>query len=223
MSQRPPDDESGAPEPVRDESSTEGESARATLRYILLGLLGARPMTGYDMKQAFDRSLATYWNAGFSQIYTTLKTLEGKGLVRSEVDDAEGRRLRRLYHLTTAGRVALDEWLRQPIPDRFTKDEFLTRLFFCGQTSDEATLHHLEEHRAAVEAQLSEMARALRDYGNRSTRQPRLLEFQMLVRDYKQAMLEADLAVTQRAIATLGGRTGGASPGDGAQRIAGQH
>jgi hypothetical protein len=36
-------------------------------------------------------------------------------------------------------------------------------------------------------------------------------------------MLEADLAVTQRAIATLGGRAPGASPGDGAHRIAGQH
>ncbi len=52
-----------------------GISSRNTLRYIILGLLGARPMSGYDIKQAFDRALAAYWNAGNSQIYTTLKSL----------------------------------------------------------------------------------------------------------------------------------------------------
>jgi len=59
-----------------DESSaTAAASGRGTLHYIILGLLGAHPMSGYDIKRAFDRSLATYWNAGNSQIYTTLKTL----------------------------------------------------------------------------------------------------------------------------------------------------
>src|SRR5215831_10521497 len=61
------------------------DSGRNTLRYIILGLLGAHPMSGYDIKRAFDRSLATYWNAGNSQIYTTLKALAARGLVTSEV------------------------------------------------------------------------------------------------------------------------------------------
>ncbi|HEX5547035.1 MAG TPA: PadR family transcriptional regulator, partial [Ktedonobacterales bacterium] len=55
-------------------------SGRGTLHYIILGLLGAHPMSGYDIKRAFDRSLATYWNAGNSQIYTTLKTLAARKL-----------------------------------------------------------------------------------------------------------------------------------------------
>ena len=89
------------------------------------------------------------------------------------------------------------------MPDRFTKDEFLTRLFFCGQTSDAVALRHLEEHRAALRAQLAEMERVLQDYGSRPTRRPRLLEYQLLVRDYKHAALQADLDVTERAIARL--------------------
>lgn len=192
------------------------ESPRNTLRYIILGLLGAHPMSGYDIKRAFDRSLATYWNAGNSQIYTTLKALATQGQVESEIIQQDGRPNRRVYRLTPAGRAALDAWLREPVPPRFTKDEFLTKLFFCGQTSDAAVLEHLHEHLAALRAQLADMDWVLREYGNRPSRRPRLLEFQMLVRDYKQAALQIDLEVTERAIARLRARRADASQPDGA-------
>jgi len=186
-----------------DSSAANVASGRGTLHYIILGLLGAHPMSGYDIKRAFDRSLATYWNAGNSQIYTTLKTLAARKLVSSEIIQQEGRPNRRVYSLTPAGRAALDAWLAEPVPSRFTKDEFLTRLFFCGQTSDAIALRHLEEHEEALHAQLADMERALRDYGDRPTRRPRLLHYQMLVREYKQALLQTDLAVTRSAIAHL--------------------
>ena len=175
-------------------------SGRGALHYIILGLLGAHPMSGYDIKRAFDRSLATYWNAGNSQIYTTLKALAARKLVSSETIQQEGRPNRRVYSLTPAGRAALDAWLAEPVPSRFTKDEFLTRLFFCGQTSDAVALRHLEEHERALHTQLADMERALRDYGDRPTRRPRLLEYQMLVREYKQALLQTDLEVTRSTI-----------------------
>jgi DNA-binding PadR family transcriptional regulator len=186
-----------------DSSVANTASGRGTLHYIILGLLGAHPMSGYDIKRAFDRSLATYWNAGNSQIYTTLKTLAARKLVSSEIIQQEGRPNRRVYSLTPAGRAALDAWLAEPVPSRFTKDEFLTRLFFCGQTSDAIALRHLEEHEEALHAQLADMERALRDYGDRPTRRPRLLHYQMLVREYKHALLQTDLEVTRSAIARL--------------------
>ena len=195
--------ETAPPGDPRTASPTSAASGRGTLHYIILGLLGAHPMSGYDIKRAFDRSLATYWNAGNSQIYTTLKTLAARRLVSSEIILQEGRPNRRVYSLTAAGRAALDAWLAEPVPSRFTKDEFLTRLFFCGQTSDTTALRHLEEHEAALHTQLADMERALRDYGGRSTRRPRLLEYQMLVREYKQALLQTDLEVTRAAIARL--------------------
>lgn len=181
----------------------EGEGSRNTLRYIILGLLGARPMTGYDIKRAFDRSLATYWNAGNSQIYTTLKAMAARGLVSSELVYQEGRPNRRVYSLTERGSAELSAWLAEDVPSRFTKDEFLTKLFFCGQASDEVALRHLEEHRAALLTQLGEMERALREFGGRPSRRPRLLEYQMLVREYKQRLLQTDLEVTDQAIARL--------------------
>ena len=195
-------DTARTPETISTDDA-QAASGRGALHYIILGLLGAHPMSGYDIKRAFDRSLATYWNAGNSQIYTTLKTLAARKLVSSETIQQEGRPNRRVYSLTPAGRAALDAWLAEPVPSRFTKDEFLTRLFFCGQTSDAIALRHLEEHEEALHAQLADMERALRDYGDRPTRRPRLLHYQMLVREYKQALLQTDLEVTRSAIARL--------------------
>src|SRR5947209_10642201 len=184
-------------------TDSNGASSRNTLRYIILGLLGARPMSGYDIKQAFDRALASYWNAGNSQIYTTLKSLNDAGLVEAEVIIQKHRPNRKVYRLTEAGQLELNRWLQEDVPERFSKDDFLTKLFFCGETSDEVALHHLVEHRASLLKQLDHMEWARQQYAMRPTRRPRLLEYQMLVREYKEAVLKAGLEVTQRAIARL--------------------
>ena len=189
--------------PSTADENHNGNSSRNTLRYIILGLLGARPMSGYDIKQAFDRALASYWNAGNSQIYTTLKSLSSAGLVEAEVIVQKSRPNRKVYRLTPAGQAELDRWLQEEVPERFSKDDFLTKLFFCGETSDAVALQHLLEHRASLRKQLEHMEWARQQYAMRPTRRPRLLEYQMLVRDYKEAVLKAGLEVTERAIERL--------------------
>ncbi len=180
--------------------------SRNTLRYIILGLLWTRPMSGYDIKQTFDRAIASYWNAGNSQIYTTLKNLHKADLVNVEVIVQTSRPNRKVYHLTKAGQEEIERWLRESVPERFTKDEFLTKLFFCGETSDIVALAHLRGHRESLLQQLAHMEWAKQEYGSRPTRRPRLLEYQMLVRDYKEAVLQAGLEVTEKAIARLEAR-----------------
>jgi len=202
----------------KDAYHEEPPNARNTLRSIILGLLGARPMTGYDIKQAFDRAIASYWNAGNSQIYTTLKALEHEGLVESEVVIQQHRPNRKLYRLTPQGQVELEVWLQESAPERFTKDEFLAKLFFCGQTSDEIALRHLIEHHQALEAQLAHMEWVLQRYTQRPARRPHLLEYQLLVREYKAETLRADLTVTERAIARLHERIAGQQPSGVAER-----
>ncbi len=195
-------------EALTEPSGSEIGSSRNTLRYIILGLLGARPMSGYDIKLAFDRAIASYWNAGNSQIYTTLKMLSQAGLVESELIEQKGRPNRKVYHLTEAGIIELDRWLHEEVPDRFNKDEFLTRLFFCGETTDDVTLQHLEQHRDTLKQQLDHLEWARQQYGARASRRPRLLEYQMLVREYKEATLQAGLEVTERAIQRLKSQIG---------------
>ena len=190
-------------ESIEYEDNINGVSSRNTLRYIILGLLGARPMSGYDIKQAFDRALASYWNAGNSQIYTTLKSLSHAQLVEAEVIEQKGRPSRKVYRLTMAGQAELDRWLQEDVPERFTKDDYLTKLFFCGETSDTVALKHLLDHRANLLKELEHLEWARQQYASRPTRRPRLLEYQMLVREYKEATLRADLEVTERAIERL--------------------
>ena len=199
-------------ESIRIEPGRESEevvndiTSRNTLRYIILGLVWTHPMTGYDIKQAFDRALASYWNAGNSQIYTTLKQLSQAGLVESEVIVQTTRPNRKVYRLTPTGEAELERWLEEDVPERFNKDDFLTKLFFCGETSDATTLRHLHEHRNSLLQQLAHMEWARQQYAARPTRRPRLLEYQMLVREYKEATLKAGLEVTERAITRLEGQ-----------------
>jgi DNA-binding PadR family transcriptional regulator len=197
-------------------------ASRNTLRYIILGLLWTRPMTGYDIKQTFDRAIASYWNAGNSQIYTTLKNLHKAGLVKVEIVVQTSRPNRKVYHLTEIGHEEVGRWLREAIPDRFTKDEFLTKLFFCGETDDLVALAHLRDHRESLLKQLDHMEWARQQYANRPSRRPRLLEYQLLVREYKEAELKAGLEVTDRAIARLEERLGHAESGRNSMDITAQ-
>ncbi|GCE19326.1 PadR family transcriptional regulator [Dictyobacter kobayashii] len=184
-------------------NETSENPSRNTLRYIMLGLLWARPMSGYDIKQTFERAIASYWNAGNSQIYTTLKNLHKAGLIDAEIIVQTSRPNRKVYRLTPAGEDELSHWLQEDVPERFTKDEFLAKLFFCGETTDDVALVHLQGHRESLLKQLEHMEWARREYGSRPVRRPHLLEYQLLVREYKEAVLKAGLDVTEKAIARL--------------------
>jgi DNA-binding PadR family transcriptional regulator len=178
-------------------------SSRNTLCYIMLGLLQIRPMSGYDIKQTFERAVASYWNAGTSQIYTTLKSLYKAGLIEVEVIVQTSRPNRKVYQLTETGQRELTRWQEEDVPERFTKDEFLAKLFFCGQTDDGVALVHLRQHRKSLQEQLKHMKLMQQEYGSRQSRRQHLLEYQLLVREYKEAELTASLEVTNRAIARL--------------------
>ena len=53
------------------------------LKYAILGLVNRKPMTGYDIKKAFeDRALTSFWHAEHSQIYPELKKLVNEGMIR---------------------------------------------------------------------------------------------------------------------------------------------
>ncbi|EDV5156957.1 PadR family transcriptional regulator, partial [Salmonella enterica subsp. enterica] len=55
-----------------------------SLRYALLALLTARPMTGYDLAKSFHVSVGHVWHAPDSQIYPELKRMLADGLVEGE-------------------------------------------------------------------------------------------------------------------------------------------
>jgi len=126
-----------------------------SLKHALLGFLSYTPMTGYDLKQHFDRSIYYFWNAKLSQIYPTLNRMREGGWLTMEVDYQEDRPNRKVYHITEAGRGELHRWLREPVDMAPVRVPFLVKVFFGGQLGKEDILVQLRHHMRLHQEQLA--------------------------------------------------------------------
>src|SRR5512132_2480997 len=96
---------------------------------VILGMLAARPRSGYEIKQLVDSSARFFWGASYGQIYPELRRLEEAGLVAS-TDEPRGQVPRRVYRITRRGKRAVREWLLDNETAFELRDEGLLRLFF---------------------------------------------------------------------------------------------
>ena len=125
-----------------------------SLKHAILGFLAIRPLTGYDLKKAFDNSVSHFWPATQSQIYRTLAELDADGLVTKEVVAREERLAMKIYYIAAAGRAELQRWLSAPVPEPDTREPLLIQLFFGGQVPDEALTGVIEDRIREVEERL---------------------------------------------------------------------
>lgn len=103
-----------------------------SLRYGILGLLDRSPLTGYNLKKLFDKTLSNVWAASLSQIYRELAILQKDGFVTAEVKEQDLRPDKKVYTITENGKQSFRLWLMQS-PEAFIspkRDEFMLRLFF---------------------------------------------------------------------------------------------
>lgn len=107
------------------------------IKYEILGLLGWKPLTGYDLKLIFRDSLIMSRTGSNNQIYRTLVKLHEEGLVTREIEDPESGPSRKIYTITPAGEQTLRTWLlEQPdLPE--LKNTFLTRVAWADRLSDD--------------------------------------------------------------------------------------
>lgn len=107
-----------------------------SLKHAVLGVLEAKPMTGYDLKRFFDASAGWLWSAKHSQIYPLLAALQAEGLVAGE-EGVRGEAQRRVvYRLTEAGLEELTSWIAtvHPLPEE--RDPFLLQAVFFDMVDD---------------------------------------------------------------------------------------
>ena len=78
--------------------------------YVILGLLGLGPHSGYDIKQLADMSTRHFWATSYGQIYPELRRMTQAGLIKPE-DASKGTRQRTIYHLSAKGRQTLHAWV----------------------------------------------------------------------------------------------------------------
>jgi PadR family transcriptional regulator, regulatory protein AphA len=127
---------------------------------VILGMLAARPRSGYEIKQLVDQSARFFWAASYGQIYPELKRLEDAGLVSGSDASRDGRQ-RTVYKLTAKGKRAARAWIESE-PEVFElRDEGLLKLFFAGSIEPKRAAEIARERAAASRVK----AAALRSIG----------------------------------------------------------
>jgi PadR family transcriptional regulator, regulatory protein AphA len=122
--------------------------------WAVLGLLGIKPMSGYDIKRAVDRTIRHFWAASYGQIYPELKRLEEAGWIAGK-DADRGGRSRRVYRITAAGRRELEGWLHGYETRIEMRDESLLRLFFADELPRDEALGLLAARREGYRMMLA--------------------------------------------------------------------
>jgi DNA-binding PadR family transcriptional regulator len=126
------------------------------MKEVVLALLHGGDAHGYELKQTLDGKfgdLLPALNAG--QIYTTLARLTRDELVTSEPVEGDARG-KRVYRLTAAGRLLLEEWVNRPVSGMRLKSEFLMKLVAVAAA-------RLAEPGRLIEDQRHEYLQSLRD------------------------------------------------------------
>ncbi len=140
----------------------------ATAR-VILGMLGTRPMSGYEIKSLVDNSTRFFWAASYGQIYPELRRLAEAGLVEGD-EQAQGGRKRTVFSLTPAGREALVAWHEGNAPIQEMRDETMLKIFFADAvgTADatERALEAKRDHHRAHVATLRELQAAKETSGD---------------------------------------------------------
>jgi PadR family transcriptional regulator, regulatory protein AphA len=135
-----------------------------SLKHAILGFLSYKPLTGYDLKQGFDRSVQHFWPADQGQIYRTLNQLEKEEWVSKELITQEDKPNRKVYHITEAGKKALHTWLTKPMSLPPNREPFLIQIFFGGLVSDTDMQGILTAEMAQTEEKIAILTTLLSEY-----------------------------------------------------------
>ncbi|SDB81284.1 DNA-binding transcriptional regulator, PadR family [Raineyella antarctica] len=127
-----------------------------SLRYAILGVLDAQPMTGYELGSFFETSANWVWSAKLSQIYPLLNAMADEGVVFSE-DEVHGRRHSTRYTITEAGRAELREWVGSVHRLPPARDPMLLQALFMDVLDNHAVDGVLDEYVSAMRDRIADL------------------------------------------------------------------
>lgn len=94
------------------------------LGYALLGLLLAKPSSGYDLRKIFSTTAMMSYSDSPGAIYPALRRLQQQGFIRGSIESGAGLRRRQVFRLTARGAAELRAWIVRPV----TQDEVIRGL-----------------------------------------------------------------------------------------------
>lgn len=115
------------------------------MEHLLLGLLLLSPMTGYELQQFIKKNLALICSHSAGSVQTALSKLEKDGKITAS-EQTEGKRRKKVFAITDAGRSAFSVWIAQPMQADRVKNMELTRLFFAGLAKPDERLAAIRDY-----------------------------------------------------------------------------
>jgi len=126
-------------------------------KFVILGLLTIKPLSGYDIKKIINKSLHHIWSESNGQLYPALKQLVKEDFIVLKQKQKNERKERLLYSITEKGRVELKKWLAETTKRKnFHRDEELLKFFFGKHSSSKENIELLKKREQRIKEKLSQ-------------------------------------------------------------------
>ncbi len=132
-----------------------------TLSYTLLGLIARQPLSGYDLTRQMRERMGLLWPVSHSQIYPELAQMEAQGLITHEVVEQQDRPAKKVYRLTVAGHLTLEQWVTAPTPPTSIRDEFILKAYSVWVADPQEASARFREQEAQHQEQLAQHEQTL--------------------------------------------------------------
>ena len=117
------------------------------VRTVCLSILYEDDATGYEIRRLCVEGECSYFvEASFGSIYPALAKLEDDGLVRSRVEQQDGKPAKKVYSITEAGRTAFTQALHEPLGEEVFRSPFLLFARFAHVLPAELVETRLNEY-----------------------------------------------------------------------------
>lgn len=114
------------------------------LKHGILGLLNYGNMTGYEIREIFNKSLNFFWQAQSSQIYRELHTLEKNGWITMTTVEQSDKPNKNICSITESGKTELMRWICADNAVMETRLPVLMQVFFLGNRRREENILYFE-------------------------------------------------------------------------------
>jgi DNA-binding PadR family transcriptional regulator len=124
---------------------------RIDVKFPILGFLMESEMTGYDLKRRFQDPIGFFYRVSDGSLYPALKKLARDAMVTMRTERT-GRRTRKVYAISPAGRAWFMKTLREPAQPVYVFDESQVKIYFAHHDPDAALAHMARVARDDAEA-----------------------------------------------------------------------
>ena len=158
-------------------------------------------MHGYELRKRLTGLLGAFRAFSYGSLYPALRRMQTDGLIVEDaapVGAVKGRRARRVYVLTDAGKARFTELVADTGPQNYTDDGFGVHLAFFNRTSAEARMRILEGRRRQVEERRETLREAIARASNSLDRYTRQLHQLGLESSEREVSWLNDLIAAER-------------------------